>query len=124
LPSPIPLDDQVLQSDPWVAVIGYPAEDGRRNEPLLMRQIFGDVFGVKRLAPGQVMDTAGEWLTHDCSTLGGNSGSVVLDLGTGRAVGLHVGGRFGVANYAVPAALIATRLAALKLGSASTGAAH
>jgi endonuclease G len=124
LPPPIPLDDRVSQADPWVAVIGYPAEDGRRNEPLLMRQIFGDVFGVKRLALGQVMDTAEGYLTHDCSTLGGNSGSVVLDLGTGRAVGLHVGGEFGVANYAVPAALVATRLAALKPGMAATGAAR
>ena len=47
---------------------------------------------------------------HDCSTLGGNSGSVVLDLATGQAVGLHFAGRFLEANYAVPAAVVAARL--------------
>ena len=47
---------------------------------------------------------------HDCSTLGGNSGSVLLDLATGEAVGLHFAGRFLEANYAVPAAVVAARL--------------
>ena len=41
-------------------------------------------------------------MRHDCSTLGGNSGSVVLSLETGEAVGLHFAGRFLEANFAVP----------------------
>ena len=49
---------------------------------------------------------------HDCTTLGGNSGSPLVDLGTGAAVGVHYGGagRFLV-NWAVPAGVVAARLA-------------
>jgi endonuclease G len=38
---------------------------------------------------------------HDCTTLGGNSGSVVLDNMTGYAVGLHFMGEVEKENYAV-----------------------
>jgi endonuclease G len=55
-------------------------------------------------------------LLHDCSTLGGNSGSVLIDLATGRAIGLHFAGRFLEANYAVPSALVADRLDRAKRG--------
>ncbi|WP_374776606.1 hypothetical protein OG756_31450 [Streptomyces sp. NBC_01310] len=41
-------------------------------------------------------------MTHDCSTLGGKGGSPVIDLADHRVLGLHVGGRFGSANVAVP----------------------
>ena len=39
---------------------------------------------------------------HDCSTLGGNSGSPVIDLETHRVIGLHFGGRYMEKNHAVP----------------------
>ena len=42
-------------------------------------------------------------LTHDASTLGGNSGSAVVDLSTGRIIGLHFAGIYLDANFAVPA---------------------
>lgn len=38
---------------------------------------------------------------HDCSTLGGNSGSCIVNLETHRIVGLHFGGRFRITNEAV-----------------------
>ena len=41
-------------------------------------------------------------MTHDSSTLGGNSGSALIDVATGRVVGLHFAGRYLEANYAVP----------------------
>ncbi len=41
--------------------------------------------------------------THDCSTLGGNSGSAVLDLENGDVLALHFGGAYQKQNYAVPA---------------------
>lgn len=87
-----------------VYVIGYPAEDGRRNEPEAMRRIFMDVYNVKRLQPGTTTGLVPGELTvkHDCSTLGGNSGSPVLDLVDHRVLGLHYGGRYGFGNYAVP----------------------
>ena len=45
-------------------------------------------------------------LEHDASTLGGNSGSVILDMATGLAIGLHFAGSFLQANYAIPAAVV------------------
>lgn len=93
-----------------VAVIGYPARDSRIPDQALMQQIFGNVYDKKRLAPGQVSRLRSDALLHDCSTLGGNSGSVVLDLKTGRAVGLHFAGRFLEANFAVPAQAVARRV--------------
>ena len=67
-----------------VAVIGYPARDSRVPDAQLMQSIFGDVYDKKRLAPGQITKARKDLVFHDCSTLGGNSGSVVLDLATGR----------------------------------------
>ncbi|MFE7130562.1 trypsin-like serine peptidase [Streptomyces sp. NPDC057638] len=87
-----------------VYCVGYPAYDGRRNEPVAMSRIFMDVYNVKRLQPGTTtaLLPEGTVLTHDCSTLGGNSGSPVFDLADHRVLGLHFGGRYGVGNYAVP----------------------
>jgi V8-like Glu-specific endopeptidase len=87
-----------------VYVVGYPAWDGRRNEPEPIRRIFADVYNVKRLQPGRAVgySTMYSALEHDCSTLGGNSGSPVVDLETHQVIGLHFGGRYGVGNYAVP----------------------
>lgn len=87
-----------------VYVVGYPAWDGRRNEPEPMRRIFMDIYNVKRLQPGRTTGFADDRpaLRHDCSTLGGNSGSPVISLTDHRVVGLHFGGRYGVGNHAVP----------------------
>ncbi|MFF2807883.1 trypsin-like serine peptidase [Streptomyces sp. NPDC058000] len=87
-----------------VYCVGYPAWDGRRNEPESMRRIFMDVYNVKRLQPGTTtgLEPEGNVMRHDCSTLGGNSGSPVIDLTDHRVLGLHFGGRYGLGNYAVP----------------------
>ncbi|MGW6564162.1 trypsin-like serine peptidase [Streptomyces sp. NPDC054975] len=87
-----------------VYVVGYPAWDGRRNEPESMRRIFMDVYNVKRLQPGTATEFApgGLVMKHDCSTLGGNSGSPVFDLTDHRVLGLHFGGRYRLGNFAVP----------------------
>ncbi|WP_242122124.1 trypsin-like serine peptidase [Sphingomonas lacusdianchii] len=86
-----------------VYVVGYPAWDGRRNDPEPMQRLFGNIFNVKRLQPGEILGfSAGDKIfTHDCSTLGGNSGSCVVDLETHQVLGLHFGGRFREANHAV-----------------------
>jgi hypothetical protein len=86
-----------------VYVVGYPALDTRRNEPAPIRRIFADVFDVKRLQPGRTVGYSTQYsaIQHDCSTLGGNSGSPVVDLETHQVIGLHFGGRYGVGNYAV-----------------------
>jgi len=102
LPPPLKLADSVAVDD-FVATIGYPARDPRVPDQDMVRRIFGDVYEKKRLAPGQVIDSKDDELEHDCSTLGGNSGSAVVSLATGDAVGLHFSGLFMEANFAVPA---------------------
>lgn len=91
-----------------VVVIGYPAQD-TRSDLDVQNRIFNGVYEVKRLLPGkfnarQEIDSYGKLVnavTHDSSTLGGNSGSLVLDIDTGRVVGLHFAGEYLKANYAV-----------------------
>ncbi|GAA5612723.1 serine protease [Streptomyces platensis] len=87
-----------------VYCVGYPAYDGRRNEPESMRRIFMDIYNVKRLQPGTATELVPgrNVIKHDCSTLGGNSGSPVIDLTDHRVLGLHFGGRYGFGNFAVP----------------------
>lgn len=87
-----------------VYVVGYPALDSRRNEPAPVRRIFADVYDVKRLQPGKAVGYSTRYsaIEHDCSTLGGNSGSPVVDLESNQVIGLHFGGRYGVGNYAIP----------------------
>jgi endonuclease G len=87
----------------WVAVVGYPAQDSRNNAADQQR-IFDGIYNVKRLAPGQVTaKVAGDVLHHDATTLGGNSGSVVVHLESGKAMALHFGGIEGDRNAAVQA---------------------
>ncbi len=90
-------------------VVGYPAADPR-NDLDLQRRVFGSTFNVKRMQPGKI--TTREQVTsygrrvnamaHDSSTLGGNSGSAIVDVETGDIIGLHFAGRYLEANYAVP----------------------
>lgn len=107
LPPPLTLMSGDPKPNQDIAVVGYPARDSR-NDAGVMRDIFGDVFDVKRFAPGAVISVPkDDWfLTHDCTTLGGNSGSAVLALETGEVAGLHFGGEFRKANYAVKASVL------------------
>ncbi|MEX0167854.1 trypsin-like serine peptidase [Streptomyces sp. LMG1-1-1.1] len=106
LPTPLAVAADAPASVPGrpVYVVGYPAWDGRRNEPESMRRIFMDVYNVKRLQPGVATECTpgGLVMRHDCSTLGGNSGSPVFDLSDHRVLGLHFGGRYRTGNFAVP----------------------
>lgn len=89
-----------------VAVIGYPARDPNFSDAELAEKIFGGVFDKKRLAVGQVIGVGGDLLTHSCSTLGGNSGSPVVDVGTGHVIGLHCRGIEFIQNEAIPATVV------------------
>jgi endonuclease G, mitochondrial len=115
LPPPIELLSTASVQDQAVGVIGYPAYDSR-NDPDDVVRYFGDIFDVKRFAPGVVSQVGGgqTFFMHDSTTLGGNSGSVVLDLATGRALGLHFAGTYLVGNYAVTAEQIKRALSGLK----------
>lgn len=97
-----------------VAAIGYPAFDPRNPEDV-QDDLFEGEYQVKRLQPGLVQAAADvasfgkvvSAMTHDCSTLGGNSGSGLIDLSTGEVLGLHFGGSYLDRNFAVPAQALA-----------------
>jgi hypothetical protein len=97
-------------------VLGYPAPD-YRNDTVVQRSIFGDRYFVKRLQPGAAMAPPNgavipmgpcssgaepdDVMFHDASTLGGNSGSCVVDLDTNQVIGLHFAGMYMQYNEAL-----------------------
>ena len=106
-----------------VAIVGYPGFDSRGNVELQNR-IFHR-YGFKRLQPGVLREFADyesdegfsveNALDHDCSTLGGNSGSALMLLTDAAAaneqapvVGLHFAGDYLDKNYAVPTNALAS----------------
>lgn len=100
--APLPRADRDGENDELVAVVGYPAADPFRNDPTDMHRYFKGLYDVKRFSPGKLRVQAGPTiLGHDCTTLGGNSGSPVISLESGKAVGLHFAGQYGVGNSAV-----------------------
>lgn len=100
--SPLSLAESEAKKGERVALIGYPAFDSR-NDVNDQARYFRDLYEVKRLAPGLVLQSlSGQTtLTHDCTSLGGNSGSPLFELENGTVVGLHFSGLYGVENTAV-----------------------
>jgi endonuclease G len=90
----------LCQPDETIYTIGYPFRPAPNSyAPSLLEQLFHRTYGYKRLAPGLLTNpraAVSPWtLAHDATTLGGNSGSIVLVIGSeGVAAGLHYGGRF------------------------------
>ena len=85
LPQPLPLaEDGPAEEGELVAIVGYPAFDSRNNVDDQARY-FQDLFDVKRFAPGKVMQPLSgvTTLRHDCTTLGGNSGSPLISIDRG-----------------------------------------
>lgn len=112
LPPPLSLADKNAETGQQIAVVGYPAQDSR-NDTGVMADVFREIYDVKRFAPGEVVTPGADtwYLTHDASTLGGNSGSAVIGLDSQKVVGLHFGGSFRKTNYAVKASVIKSVLA-------------
>jgi hypothetical protein len=91
-----------------IYVVGHPY---RRRHSELVVSVFGTAHGMKRLSPGLVkrLDHEKPLFEHDCSTLGGNSGSCVFTADGLEVIGIHYGGidvddatAKGSANLAVP----------------------
>jgi hypothetical protein len=89
-------------------VIGHP---WRAFSTSAVATVFGEADGSKRWSPGyaQSLDLAIPAADHDCSTLGGSSGSCVLSADSHDVVALHLGGRQvkplsgrGASNVALP----------------------
>ncbi|WP_135503148.1 DNA/RNA non-specific endonuclease [Roseovarius aestuariivivens] len=92
-----------------VATVGYPAYD-TRNAHVHMERYFKGLYDVKRFAPGFIK-ALGDILSHDCTTLGGNSGSPLISLDRAEVVGLHFAGAYREANSAVRASTLRALLA-------------
>jgi serine protease len=122
LPKALPMlcDKAEGESVQDVLVVGYPARPDldafidpvtKEHSVEVQRRlaaIFGLDFSRKYLSPGRIVNTVGvlpndtrKWiLSHDATTLGGNSGSVVVALTDGLpALALHFAGRPLTANY-------------------------
>jgi endonuclease G, mitochondrial len=92
-----------------IVAIGYPGRD-YRNDSEVEDRIFGGKYYLKRLQPGTIrsrgmirsFENVVNAVTHDASTLGGNSGSAIIDVDSGTVVALHFAGDYLKANYAVP----------------------
>jgi hypothetical protein len=108
-------------------IVGYPAQPVYESGTIegvdwawVTRTLFGNAYGVKRLAPGMTHRPLGSlpgdkrrWVFgHDATTLGGNSGSPALAW-TGSAFGLHFAGRSIDTNCAHAVSAITTELRAL-----------
>jgi S1-C subfamily serine protease len=115
LPKFIELADTIEEGE-VVVTIGYPARDPNIPDQEVVLSIFGNVYDKKRLAPGEIVKVGDRELEHDCSTLGGNSGSAVISLLTGKAVGLHFAGLYLQSNFAVPSFILKDLLQKLKSG--------
>ena len=85
-----------------VYLSGYPQSYPRISvSPSLLTAAFPGQLGVKRIQPGILLsDINSETtiITHNSSTSGGSSGSPLIDLNTGKVIGVHVSSRPATPN--------------------------
>ena len=120
LPTPLLLQSRpvVIKNGAAICVVGYPQADPVRNNAGEMDRIFEQIYDVKRLSPGFVTASEAQGsFSHDCSTLGGSSGSCVIDLDTASVIGLHWGGDYLSPNHALSLPRLAQTLTGLNFGS-------
>ncbi|MET0401245.1 MAG: serine protease [Cystobacter sp.] len=79
--------------------VGYPLYS--QGSPPWVDALFENVYGVKRVSPGELLGEEGRRLFHDCTTLSGSSGSPLIEPSTGLVVGIHSSGQFAWRNTAV-----------------------
>lgn len=113
--TPLTLQEKAIEVRQPIATIGYPASDGTRNDVNVMQRLFKKIYDVKRFSPGEVDGlTDNGIIIHDCTTLGGSSGSAVISLETGKVCGLHYSGKYRKANKAVSSNIISAAYRGLR----------
>ena len=121
LPTPMSLVKDPSRADGknQVFLAGYPGRPGSLPRTVTgeidaqvasrLNQLFSADYGTKYLSPGLIMQGVGTlngdtWrcvLTHDATTLGGCSGSPIINFNAPQSVvGLHFGGSWLRENYA------------------------
>ncbi|MCW5206697.1 trypsin-like peptidase domain-containing protein, partial [Desulfobulbus sp. F5] len=109
--SPVKLSSIPVQLNDYICAVGYPQEDKRYPDQDLMRRMLEKIYNVKRVSPGIVKHVETDRFIHDCSTLSGNSGSVIFNYKKGEVIGIHFGWSENyTSNYAVPSSIIAEKL--------------
>lgn len=113
-----------------ICTVGFPGAPRREQGPkdeidwnFVIRTLFGDLFGVKRLAPGRLLETFGAVefdplgivFGHEATTFGGASGSAMIGWESEGlpGFGLHFSGLTGESNYAIAMAKIAKEMEAI-----------
>lgn len=112
-----------------LCTVGFPGppagDQGPKGEVdwnFVIRTLFGNLFGVKRLAPGRIgqvsgieLDPLGIVFGHEATTFGGASGSAMIAWESDGAAGfgLHFSGATEVSNYAISTAKAADALEAI-----------
>ena len=87
--------------DQYAYIVGYPYHD-TRVPPVLLETLLGNTPGIKRLLPGRTLGFVPEprpppkapVFTTDISTLGGTGGGPLVDLVSGRVIGVHFAGEW------------------------------
>lgn len=121
-PAFLPIGERITAANP-LAVLGFPMKPdvgdlGERYEECFKDGFEANGNGYKRLSPGRLNGVTRSEFEHSCSTLFGSSGSVVLDLLTGEAIGLGMDGtrpfdnnsKIRLENRAIPGWVVRERL--------------
>jgi len=134
LPTPVKLsadiDYATGSASPSFATIGFPGWPKTTGPKavtvdwdFVIKKLFNERFGLKRVAPGKVLHPigsvaeSGHVLTHDATTFGGASGSLLFAWKNddSPAFALHFAGATLTANYAVSLHKVADALRAIGL---------
>lgn len=108
---PLEIADGGPRPEMDLCVVNYASNDLRNKEARVI-ETFGELFNIKRLSPGKVLGLESNEFKHDASTIGGASGSPVINV-DGRLLGMHIGGQFLSHNSAIYGSIIRQRLNAV-----------